>query len=223
MPATFVLIHGGGSSAWDWHLVAPQLRQRGHEVVAVDLPTQDSAMGISEYADAVLAAAGNRDNLAVVGHSFGALVAPVVCARSRARLLVLLAPMIPEPGESFNQWWGATGHDALEISMDSRQEIVDVFFHDVDPGLATKAIAHGRPMAYTQGDRPWPLEAWPQVPTRVLACRGDRMFPLEFQRKVARQRLGVAPDEMDGGHAVFLSHPAEVARRLDGYWTALPD
>jgi pimeloyl-ACP methyl ester carboxylesterase len=36
--ATFALIHGGGGSAWDWHLVAPELRERGHEPVAVDLP-----------------------------------------------------------------------------------------------------------------------------------------------------------------------------------------
>lgn len=221
--ATFVLIHGGGSSAWDWHLVAPRLRNRGHEVVAIDLPIEDSAMGISEYADAVVDAAGDRDDLAVVGHSFGALTAPVVCARSRARLLVLLAPMIPRPGESFNRWWRDTGHDALDIPMDSRQQMVDTFYHDVDPVLATEAIAHGRAQAFSQGDRPWPLDSWPQVPTRVLLCRQDRMFPLEFQREVARRRLGIVPDEMAGGHSVFLSRPAELARRLDDYWTALPD
>ena len=29
--ATFALIHGGGGGAWDWHLVVPELRKRGHE------------------------------------------------------------------------------------------------------------------------------------------------------------------------------------------------
>jgi pimeloyl-ACP methyl ester carboxylesterase len=62
---------------------------------------------------------------------------------------------------------------------------------------------------------PWPLEAWPaEVPTRVLAPREDRLFPLEFQRRVARERLGAEVDEIDGGHLPYLSRPAELARRL---------
>src|SRR3712207_1201607 len=36
--ATFALVHGGGGGAWDWHLVVPELRKRGHEPRAVDLP-----------------------------------------------------------------------------------------------------------------------------------------------------------------------------------------
>ena len=51
--ATFVLIHGGGSSGWDWHLVAPELADRGHAVVAPDLPTEDEEAGLWDYADAV--------------------------------------------------------------------------------------------------------------------------------------------------------------------------
>src|SRR6266508_2528168 len=39
--ATFALIHGGGGSAWDWHFVAPELREREHDVVTVDLPSDD--------------------------------------------------------------------------------------------------------------------------------------------------------------------------------------
>jgi pimeloyl-ACP methyl ester carboxylesterase len=43
--ATYVLIHGGGGSAWEWHLVAAELRERGHDVVAVDLPIEDESAG----------------------------------------------------------------------------------------------------------------------------------------------------------------------------------
>ena len=67
---------------------------------------------------------------------------------------------------------------------------------------------------------PWPLEAWPDVPTRVLLCRGDRMFPAEFQRRVARERLGIEPDEMDGGH--YICHqPPEGAGGAPGRPTGL--
>jgi pimeloyl-ACP methyl ester carboxylesterase len=68
---------------------------------------------------------------------------------------------------------------------------------------------------------PWPLEAWPDVPTKVLLCRDDRMFTPDFQRRVARERLGIEPDEMDGGHYVSISRPRELAERLDAYWAGL--
>jgi pimeloyl-ACP methyl ester carboxylesterase len=66
-------------------------------------------------------------------------------------------------------------------------------------------------------DEPWPLPAWPDVPTRVLAGRQDRMFPLEFQRRIARERLGLDVDEIDGGHMVAMSNPGELADRLETY------
>ena len=65
--ATFALIHGGGGSAWDWHLVAPALRERGHEAVAVDLPIEDESAGWQEYSDAVVQAVGDRRGVVVVG------------------------------------------------------------------------------------------------------------------------------------------------------------
>jgi pimeloyl-ACP methyl ester carboxylesterase len=66
-------------------------------------------------------------------------------------------------------------------------------------------------------DEPWPLPAWPDVPTRVLAACNDRMFPLAFQRRIARERLGLEVDEIDGGHMVALSNPGELAERLEAY------
>ncbi|MET7710347.1 hypothetical protein [Micromonospora sp. NPDC005413] len=51
----------------------------------------------------------------------------------------------------------------------------------------------------------------------MLITREDRFFPADFQRRVAADRLGVAPDEMDGGHSVALSHPKQLADRLTAY------
>ena len=66
-------------------------------------------------------------------------------------------------------------------------------------------------------DEPWPLTSWPDVPTRVLACRHDRMFPLDFQRRIARQRLEMEVDEIDGGHMLAMSNPGGLADRLEAY------
>jgi pimeloyl-ACP methyl ester carboxylesterase len=64
---------------------------------------------------------------------------------------------------------------------------------------------------------PSPLREWPDVPTRVLLCRDDRLFPAPFLRRVAEERLGIVPDEIDGGHTPALSRPRELADRLEAY------
>jgi pimeloyl-ACP methyl ester carboxylesterase len=97
--ATFVLIHGADDSAWYWHLLEPELRDRGHEVVTMDLPCDDDSAGLTEYADAVIDAIGDRRDLVVV-QSFGGFTAPLVCVRVPVDLMVLVAPMIPAPAEA---------------------------------------------------------------------------------------------------------------------------
>ncbi|MFD0557791.1 pimeloyl-ACP methyl ester carboxylesterase [Stackebrandtia endophytica] len=220
-PANFILIHGGGSSSWDWHRVAPLLRERGHHVVAVDLPIEDDANGMSEYADAVVAECRGLSNLVIVGHSFGGQIAPVVCSRVEADLLVYLSGMVPLPGESFAQWWSTTGHDALNITLDTRQQEIDVFMNDLSPELVAEAFEHARDHAFARAGEPSPLTEQPDVPTRFILCRDDRFFPPEFMRPLVAERLGLTPDEIDGGHLAALSNPRGVADRLDRYWSEL--
>ena len=67
--ATYVLIHGAADSSWFWHLLEAELRERDHDVVAVDLPCDDDSAGLSEYTDTVVDAIGTRKNLIVVAQS----------------------------------------------------------------------------------------------------------------------------------------------------------
>jgi pimeloyl-ACP methyl ester carboxylesterase len=205
----FALIHGGGSSAWDWHLVAPELQKRGHETIAVDLPTEDDSAGWWDYADTVVEAVGDRRDVVVVGHSMGGFTAPLVCARRPVEVLVFVAGMVPAPGESFNDWWTNTGYE------ESGEE--DVFYHDVPPELVAEAQSKERGQGEKVLREPWPLERLPDVPTRYLLCRDDRMFPARWARRHARERLGIEADEMDGGHYISLSRPRELADRLAAY------
>jgi pimeloyl-ACP methyl ester carboxylesterase len=52
------------------------------------------------------------------------------------------------------------------------------------------------------------------VTTRVIVGSDDRLFPLEFQRRVVRLRLGLEPEVMPGGHLLALSRPEELAERI---------
>lgn len=221
---TYVLIHGAGGSAWDWHLLSAELRTRGHDVVAVDLPCEDDSAGLSEYADAVVDATGVRSNLVVVAHSFGGFTAPLVCERMPVDLVVLVAGMIPLPGEPPGDWWANTGYEQAkrdEVGRDGPSgeddDVIGTFLHDVAPELAREAIKRSRDQSATPMEPSWPLEAWPNVPTRFLLGRDDRLFPPTFMRRVVRDRLAITPDEMDGGHMVALSRPRELADRLEAF------
>lgn len=211
---TYVLIHGAGDVAWYWHLVSSDLLRRGHDVVAVDLPCEDESAGWLRYADTVEEAIGDRDRLVVVAQSLGGFTAPIVCARRRAELLVLVAGMIPVPGESANEYWKNTGYAKARREVDAADPI-SVFYHDVPRDLAREAVARGRQQADAIAAEPWPLDAWPKVPIRFLLCRDDRLFPAEWLRQVVRDRLRIVPDEIDGGHCPALARPKELADRLE--------
>ncbi|MFH8485008.1 alpha/beta fold hydrolase [Streptomyces longisporoflavus] len=217
--ATFVLIHGGGDSGWAWHLLEAQLRSRGHETVAPDLPSDQPTAGLGDYADAVAEAVGERRNLVIVGHSYGAFTAPLVADRLGADALVLLAGMIPAPGERPDDWWESTGcnkaRDAAGLS--AIEDPFESFYHDVPRELAEEALRREREESPGAGGEPWPLTAWPDVPTKFIVCKDDRFFPPEFFRALARERLGVTPDEISGSHCVALSRPQELATLLVSY------
>jgi pimeloyl-ACP methyl ester carboxylesterase len=211
--STFVFIHGAGSSAWDWHLVAPHLRERGHEVVAVDLPCDDPAAGLDAYADAVLQAIGDRDDLVVVGHSLGGFTAPLVASRRPLDRIVLVAAMIPAPGESANDWWQTSGHLEVYDGPDG-SDLHELFFHDVAADVEAEAMAHSRDECSKAMTEPWPLAEWPGVPTRYVLFRDDRLFAADFARRHARERLGVDADEIPGSHCAYLSQPAKLAEAV---------
>jgi pimeloyl-ACP methyl ester carboxylesterase len=215
--ATYVLIHGAADSAWFWHLLDAELRERGHDVVAVDLPCDDDSAGLSEYTDTVVDAIGARTDLIVVAQSFGGFTAPLVCERVPVDLVVMLAAMIPSPGEPPGDWWDNTGYESPEQDATGDEAVIATFLHDVPAELAAEALKRGRDQSATPMETPWLLEKWPDVPTKVLLCRDDRFFPLEFVRRVARDRLGIVADEIDGSHCVALSRPKDLAERLESY------
>jgi Alpha/beta hydrolase family len=215
--ATFVLIHGGGDVGWYWHLVERELRQRGHDTLAPDLPCDDDSAGLAEYADTVVKAIGGRRGLVVAAQSFGGFTAPLVAARVPVDMLVLVAGMIPAPGEAPDDWPANTGFDKIMRQQAQRYSGADLIYHDVPPVLAGQARRRSRDQSDTPGHASWPLAAWPPVPTRFVLCTEDRFFPPEFMRRVVADRLGVVPGEIAAGHAVALSRPKELAGLLASY------
>ncbi|MGW5751794.1 alpha/beta fold hydrolase [Nocardia rhamnosiphila] len=222
--AEYVFIPGAASDSWYWHLLADELRTRGHRVATPDLPCDDDAAGLPEYADKVAAVIGDHTGTVLVAHSFGGFTAPLVCQRAPVDRLALLSAMIPQPGEAPGDWWANTGYEKARRDQDERdgRDLDDedaLFFHDVPPALVAQAREHSRRQSATPFAAPWPLPAWPSTSTTFLLCRHDRSLPAAFMRRVVAERLGIVPDEIDGGHMVALTRPRQLADRLESCTT----
>ncbi|WP_426571277.1 alpha/beta fold hydrolase [Aquihabitans sp. McL0605] len=221
--ACFVVLPGAGGRGSDWWLVQGELEALGHELVGVDLPC-DQPVGLEAYVDAAVAAIGDRrDDLAVVGHSLGGLIAPLVADRVPVGLLAFVTAMVPLPGETGGEWWGDVGQGeamAAQHLPDGSDETV--FLHDV-PAEVLAQTEPPRGQTDTLFADPCPLETWPTVPTTFLLCRDDRFFPAEWMADVVRNRLGIEPTEIPGGHCPYLSQPKALAAALDHAWRTRSD
>ena len=218
-PRRFVLVPGsGGAATWYWQRVVPLLRDAGHEAVPVDLPGGDPAAGLPEYARLAAAAAGGHGSAVLVAHSLGAFTAPMAAARSAVAGIVLVNAMIPEPGETPGAWWDNTGQPQAQAAAarqggyDTEFDLDTYFLHDVPPEIV--AIGRDWPEADTVFKSVCDFRAWPPVPVKVVAGADDRLFPLGFQQRLARHRLGVEADILPGGHLIALAQPEALARYL---------
>jgi pimeloyl-ACP methyl ester carboxylesterase len=224
----FVLVPGAGGAAWYWHRVVPLLESAGHSAVAVDLPGDDPDAGLPEYVALVLDAARDRDELVLVGQSLGGFTVPLVAqtlieSGAPPSRIVLVNAMVPAPGETPGAWWDDVGQEAARIGAAERGgwpvefDLDAYFLHDGDAEVAADGEPHQRPEADAVFGSVCAFDAWPDVPTRVVSGADDRFFPLELQQRIARERLGVEPRVVPGGHLVALSQPQSlVDALLDG-------
>lgn len=223
---TFVLIPGAGGQGSYWDETVAELAARGLTGIAVNISQEDPALGLPEYAQITEAAFGEHTDVVLVAQSLGGFTAPIVALHKPVRLLVFLNAMIPLPGETPGAWWGNTGSDPARLAAaeaDGRDPEFDVeayFLHDIADDVKARMYADPpREPADTPFGQPCEFEQWPEVPIKVVIARDDRFFPAEFQRRVARERLGpdVDIDEIPGGHCTGKSRPAELADLLVSY------
>src|SRR3954465_6166757 len=105
-PATYVLIHGGGSTGRFWDRVVPLLDR---PALAVDLPGRNgkpadfATLSVDDEVESVVrdVVGANVDGrIVIVAHSSGGLVVPAVVAALGARIagVVLNAALVPVEG-----------------------------------------------------------------------------------------------------------------------------
>ncbi len=229
MPAMDIaLVHGNFHGAWCWDLLRPELERLGHRVFTVDLPIEDPTAAAAAYAQAVDDVLPRDSRPAVVGHSMGGLVIPVLAAGRPVARLIFLAALLPKPGMSANEQRAGEPIDGLEppaiaewidkgdgvwaVGPNTAREL---FFGDVPAETAQWAIDRLRPQSYRIHGEVTPLTAWPDVESRSIVCRDDRAVNPAWVRAAARDRLWTEAVEIGGGHSPFLSRPTELAALID--------
>jgi hypothetical protein len=173
--ATFVLIHGAGDSSWDWLLVGPELRARGHDVVAMDLPCDDDSAGLEDYADTVVGVIGDHKNLVVVAQSFAASSRRLCASGFR---LTSWCWLLPNPG---------TGRGAQRLLDEYRLAIAQARSFGVqgcecrrgmdDRGVPSRCSSGTRDRSFAEGTGPI-RDPWTQaLAAGRVAGRTDAVPP----------------------------------------------
>jgi predicted alpha/beta hydrolase family esterase len=211
--ASFVLVPGAGGMAWYWHRVVPLLERANQEAIAVDLPGDDERARLDAYADTVVDAIGARADVVLVVQSLGCFTALLACARVSVQKLAFVNGMVPRPGETAGDGWGNTGAIQARLEAADRSgyprafDVQTYFLHDVPDAVLRDGPERPRDQAEHVFEKRCDFEPWPAVPMHVVASEADRFFPLAFQRRIARGRLGKDVEVIAGGHLAGLSNP----------------
>jgi pimeloyl-ACP methyl ester carboxylesterase len=224
--AHFLLLHGACHGGWCWDAVASILRSRGHRITAPDLPCDDLKAGLSESTDVAVASLNQAvDDVVVVGHSLSALVAPLVAHRLPVRRMVMLAGIVGAPRASLESLAAQDADRDLPLtdadletdaegrfrfSKDGARRLI---YHDCPPGTADAAIARLR-FQRSMWTEVADFDEWPKVQTMSIVCADDRLVNPIWSTRVARERLGVEPLVLPGGHSPFVARPAALADLL---------
>lgn len=214
---TFALIHGAWGSGWHWASIPERLRAAGHEVVAPDLPCDDASKTFDDYAQVVLDALGDADDVVVAGFSLGSQTAARVALRRPVRALVHVAGVVPAPGltlmEQFRE--PLMHRDYVEgvemIDRGSRWVDFDVYrrvtYDDSVPeAVVRERFGRLRPQMTT----PYGLAFDADLPpARYVMCTRDRLLDNAYWRDAVE-----VTDEVDSAHQVMVSQPERLTEIL---------
>jgi pimeloyl-ACP methyl ester carboxylesterase len=230
---TVMLVHGAGNDHNIWRFVTRRLAARNWPVIAPDLPGHGKSDGpalasIEEMAAWCLALADavGAEDLVMVGHSMGSLIAMEVAGGAPQRVVGVA---LVSPAERMDV------HEELQSAAD-RQDAADLivgwthsgrsrFGHHESAGMWMPGV-NRRLLERNAASLPTDLlatSAWDraaafaaaEVPTLIVVSERDRMVPARFGRQLADTLADAQVVEVDGGsHASLYDHPGEVVPPL---------
>lgn len=241
---TVVFIHGVLNDHSVWILQSRYFAYNGWNVLAVDLPGHGRSAGraprtVEQAADAVLALldAAGAQQAALVGHSFGSLIAMEAAARAPQRVshLALLGTAFPMAvAPALMQAALETPEQAIHrVSVYSHSTLCPppsalgpgTWLHGTSRALMRRVLASNtRTNVFHTGFRACNDYAGGEqalagldCPTLFVIGRHDRMTPPRSARALAGHARHARIVEVDGGHAMMLEAPDQVLLALRGF------
>jgi pimeloyl-ACP methyl ester carboxylesterase len=215
---TFVLVHGAFHGPWCWTTVGAYLTSMGHTPVAVDLPSDDPAAAWQDHVAAVIQATPVDGDVVLVGHSRAGRLLPLVTERGNFRHVIYVGASLPPTEDRRHRRCDALpmvlgGGEPLRTDEQGRSvcppsRAAALYYPDCSPEVRDWATVRLRPQC--EIDFPF-AKCWPATPASYVACREDRAVNPQWMEAAAIEILGHPPRWLDGGHAPFLSRPAELA------------
>jgi pimeloyl-ACP methyl ester carboxylesterase len=224
--STFCLVNGSTQNPLCWKLLVAELARHGHQTITPSLPVDEPAASATRYAEVIAQALQTTDDdVILVGHSASGMFIPMVPRLRSISRLVYLAALIPKPGLSIRDqliadpdmlspaWLAACR--ASDDPFANDDVAVEFLFHDCDAEAKSLGLAT-RMRMYAEGaiTELFPLAALPEVRSSYIVCSDDRTISPAWSRRTARERLGVDPIELPGGHCPYLSRPVRLAQVL---------
>ena len=210
-----VLIHSTGQGAAGWERVVGALTERGHTAHAVELPS-DPELLAGDYARLIRGQVGAPAGPIVLAHSGAGPLLPAAARALRACHQVWLAAWVPDPEASFAEDTALHARVAFDPDWVGKDPTTDpavaaaFLYHDCDEATLAWALSTRR-LFLPRGVYGERLSLAPEIPSTYVVAAYDRTIRPEWQRRMARERLGVEPIEMPTGHCPNVSQPDRLA------------
>jgi pimeloyl-ACP methyl ester carboxylesterase len=208
-----VLVHGAFADGSGWKPVAAILQHDGYTVFVVQEPETTFEADVAATR-LVLDRAGP---CVLVGHSYGGMIITEAGVHPAVRALVYVAAFEPGVGESAAELNGKTpaasnaiapvGGGFLQVKPEAFPED---FAADIPKPLARFMAISQVPISGEAFGAKATAAAWSKKPSYAVVAKQDRMINPDLERFMT-SRAKSQTIELPGSHAVFLSHPKEVA------------
>ncbi len=232
--STFVLVHGGGHGGWCWQRTARELRRRGHEVYAPTL----TGFGERSHLDAegltfetfvtdIVSVLEYEDlhDVVLVGHSMGGVIVPRVAevARERLRAVVWMAAVVLNDDETLLEAVPQTPEVARAVVIaddgsvrTDAQLMIEALLPEGTAQERAWVLARHRPYPPMALVEPGRLSAFLALglPTGYVLATRDRAIAPQHARGFAARLPGVRYAEVEAGHDLMVTRPAQAAAAL---------
>ncbi|MFB7629596.1 alpha/beta fold hydrolase [Streptomyces sp. NPDC056149] len=215
-----LLVHGAWSDGSIWREVVGDLHDRGHHVLAVQLPMTSLADDIAWTRRHIDALTGP---VTLVGHSYGGtVISGAAYDDPRISSLVFVAGYAPDEGETIpmlsDKGAKMPGRTAIHFDPDgwstlNPEQFGNALAHDLPPRVARTLAAVQKPTHGTCLATPAPPAAWHALPCGYVLSTDDRMLDPGLQQWFAT-RTQATRTELPTSHLSPLTHHEAVATAI---------